>query len=44
MDDTPWLHVDLSASRCEGGLGIAMIEVTGFGAAWGLGMLQKHSG
>jgi len=41
VDDTPWLHVDLSASRCEGGLGIAATEVTGFGVAWGLGMLQS---
>ncbi|MBI1175449.1 MAG: leucyl aminopeptidase family protein [Sideroxydans sp.] len=37
--DVPWLHVDLSASRCEGGLGIVASEVTGFGVAWGLGML-----
>ena len=44
VDDMPWLHVDLSASRCEGGLGIVATEVTGFGVAWGLGMLQKHSG
>ena len=40
VDDTPWLHVDLSASRCEGGLGIAATEVTGFGVAWGLEMLR----
>lgn len=38
--DIPWLHVDLSASRCEGGLGIVATEVTGFGVAWGLRMLQ----
>ena len=38
--DTPWLHVDLSASRCEGGLGIVAHDVNGFGVAWGLGMLQ----
>jgi len=37
--DTPWLHVDLSASRCEGGLGAVGTEVTGFGVGWGLGML-----
>jgi leucyl aminopeptidase len=37
--DTPWLHVDLSASRCEGGLGSVATEVTGFGVGWGLGML-----
>ncbi|MDO8370229.1 MAG: leucyl aminopeptidase family protein [Candidatus Nitrotoga sp.] len=40
VDDTPWLHVDLSASRCEGGLGIVASEVTGFGVAWGVRMLQ----
>ena len=38
--DTPWVHVDLSASRCEGGLGIVAHEVNGFGVAWGLRMLQ----
>ena len=38
--DTPWLHVDLSASRCEGGLGIVATDVTGFGVAWGLGMVK----
>ena len=38
--DTPWLHVDLSASRCEGGLGIVAHDVNGFGVAWGLKMLQ----
>ena len=37
--DVPWLHVDLSASRCEGGLGVVASDVTGFGVAWGLGML-----
>ena len=39
VDDTPWLHIDLSASRCEEGLGIVASDVTGFGVAWGLGML-----
>ena len=39
--DAPWLHVDLSSSRCDGGLGIVAHEVNGFGVAWGLGMLQK---
>ncbi len=38
--DVPWLHVDLSASRCEGGLGSVASDVTGFGVAWGLGMLS----
>ena len=39
-NDTPWLHVDLSASRCEGGLGSVAGEVTGFGVGWGVRMLQ----
>jgi leucyl aminopeptidase len=39
-NDTPWLHVDLSSSRCDGGLGIVAHEVNGFGVAWGLKMLQ----
>jgi leucyl aminopeptidase len=37
--EVPWLHIDLSASRCEGGLGIVAGDVTGFGVAWGLNML-----
>lgn len=40
VGNTPWLHIDLSASRCEGGLGIVASEVTGFGVAWGLRMLR----
>ncbi len=40
LDDVPWLHIDLSSSRCEDGLGIVASEVTGFGVAWGLGMLR----
>jgi len=38
--DAPWLHIDLSSSRCEDGLGIVAGEVTGFGVAWGLRMLR----
>ncbi|MDP4030444.1 MAG: leucyl aminopeptidase family protein [Gallionella sp.] len=38
--DVPWLHIDLSSSRCEEGLGIVASDVTGFGVAWGLGMLS----
>jgi leucyl aminopeptidase len=38
--DVPWLHVDLSSSRCEGGLGNVASDVTGFGVGWGLRMLQ----
>jgi leucyl aminopeptidase len=31
----PWLHVDLSASSCKGGLGALASDVTGFGVGWG---------
>ncbi len=40
--DTPWLHVDLSASRSDEGLGGIATEVTGFGVVWGLEMLKAH--
>jgi leucyl aminopeptidase len=38
--DVPWLHVDLSSSCCEGGLGSVASDVTGFGVGWGLEMLH----
>ncbi len=38
---TPWLHVDLSASACEGGLGAVAGNLTGFGVAWGLALLSN---
>ena len=37
----PWLHVDLSASSCSGGLGAAASDITGFGVAWGLTLLTQ---
>jgi len=40
--EVPWLHVDLCASRCEGGLGSVAGDVTGFGVSWGLRMLQAR--
>jgi leucyl aminopeptidase len=43
INDLPWLHVDLSASRCEGGLGSISSDVTGFGVVWGLQMLRESS-
>ena len=41
--DTPWLHVDLSASRCKGGLGAAGSDITGFGVGLGLALLDGWS-
>ncbi|MEO1766031.1 M17 family metallopeptidase [Thiobacter aerophilum] len=39
--DRPWLHMDLSADDCEGGLGAVASEITGFGVAWGVEMLSR---
>ncbi len=38
---TPWLHMDLSAANCSGGLGAVASDVTGFGVAWGAGLLSQ---
>jgi leucyl aminopeptidase len=37
----PWLHVDLSASNCSGGLGAVATDVTGFGVVWGATLLAQ---
>ena len=39
VDKRPWLHVDLSSSNCDDGLGAVGTEVTGFGVAWGISLL-----
>jgi leucyl aminopeptidase len=38
--DTPWLHVDLSASRCKGGLGAVGTDITGFGVGLGIALMS----
>ncbi|HRH81579.1 MAG TPA: leucyl aminopeptidase family protein [Thiobacillaceae bacterium] len=43
VDDRPWLHMDLSASRCKGGLGAVGTDITGFGVALGVEMLRGDS-
>jgi leucyl aminopeptidase len=40
-DRREWLHVDLSASNCSGGLGAAGTDITGFGVAWGIHFIQQ---
>ncbi len=37
----PWLHVDLSAHNCPGGLGAVGSDITGFGVAWGVELLKQ---
>jgi leucyl aminopeptidase len=38
--DRPWIHVDLSAAHCKGGLGAVATDITGFGVAWGVQLLE----
>lgn len=40
VEDLPWLHVDLSASRCKGGLGAVGTDITGFGVGLGVQLLE----
>lgn len=40
---TPWLHVDLSASSCAGGLGAVATDLTGFGVSWGVALLRSSA-
>ncbi|MHB1300081.1 MAG: M17 family metallopeptidase [Burkholderiales bacterium] len=39
--DVPWLHLDLSASNCKGGLGAVSTDITGFGVKWGTAFLRS---
>ena len=42
VGDTPWLHMDLSAHSCKGGLGAVMSDASGFGVAWGMALLNNN--
>jgi len=37
---TPWIHMDLSAASCSGGLGAIATDTTGFGVSWGVALLR----
>ncbi|MHB8354153.1 MAG: M17 family metallopeptidase [Burkholderiales bacterium] len=39
--ERPWVHMDLSASSNEGGLGAVGSDVTGFGVSWGVHFLDS---
>lgn len=36
----PWIHVDLSAHSCKGGLGAVATDTNGFGVGWGVALLR----
>ncbi len=38
---TPWIHMDLSACSCSGGLGAVATDLTGFGVNWGVALLRS---
>ncbi len=39
--ELPWVHMDLSASSCSGGLGAVATDLTGFGVAWGVEFIEQ---
>ena len=41
VGDAAWLHLDLSAATCKGGLGAVGTDTTGFGAALTVQLLQS---
>ena len=41
--DRPWLHLDIAAATCSGGLGAVGTELTGFGVAWGTELLRRFA-
>jgi leucyl aminopeptidase len=40
--DIPWIHVDLSAYICKGGLGAVATDTNGFGVAFGFDLLKRE--
>ena len=40
--EVPWAHMDLSSYRHDGGLGAVSGDVSGFGVAWGLAMVEAQ--
>lgn len=42
VKETPWIHMDLSASSHHDGLGAVGSKVTGFGVHWAIELLQQY--
>ncbi len=43
VGDTSWIHVDLAAHICKGGLGAVASDTNGFGVAWGVSLLDQFA-
>ncbi|UJP05094.1 MAG: leucyl aminopeptidase family protein [Nitrosomonas sp.] len=41
VKETPWIHMDLSASNHKNGLGAIDSEITGFGVGWAMELLRE---
>jgi leucyl aminopeptidase len=41
VNDTPWIHMDLSASSHKNGLGAVGSDITGFGVGWAIELIQQ---
>ena len=39
----PWIHLDLSAHSCKGGLGAVGTDTNGFGVGWGVAFLRSFN-
>ncbi len=42
--ETPWIHLDLTASNHKGGLGLAGTDTTGYGVHWTLEVVRRILG
>ena len=43
IEDVPWPHAVLCASRCEGRLGNVASDITRFGVSWGIADVAEVS-
>ena len=41
VNNTPWVHMDLSASNHKNGLGAVGSDITGFGVGWAIELIQQ---
>lgn len=41
VNETPWIHMDLSASNHKNGLGAVGSDITGFGVSWAIELIEQ---